>query len=281
MLTRLEELWDVVDWFVIAESSISHHGDKKPLYFTENKELFAPYEKKIIHIVLDPPFRKVFSWEMEEWTRDAMCLQGLSQLQLRYNDLIILNDADEIPSRHVVGFLKYFNDYRTPISMVYRWSYYGFFWVNPIPTVMLSVMTLEDFNTIVQNSCNFLRKGSPAFSYLGGTSGFLWAGWHCSWCLPVEDWVIKLDSALSGDGIRWGDYPQFHFTEVLNKYKKEGKFFDGTRNGKLSTPDSFLFAPDFVLQHTDVFKYLMYRDVNSTLTSAEQVSLLVSNKTKL
>ena len=53
---KLEELYNIVDYFVLSESKKTHSGFDKPLYFKENKHLFSKYTDKIIHqIVTDTP----------------------------------------------------------------------------------------------------------------------------------------------------------------------------------------------------------------------------------
>ena len=47
---------DVVDRFVISESTVTFSGKKKPLYFAENRERFSEFDDKIVHqIVQDTP----------------------------------------------------------------------------------------------------------------------------------------------------------------------------------------------------------------------------------
>ena len=52
MQVRLSELYDVVDYFVITESAITHQNDPKPLYYKENAARFAKFADKIVHIEL-------------------------------------------------------------------------------------------------------------------------------------------------------------------------------------------------------------------------------------
>ena len=51
LLFRLEELYEIVDYFVLVESTVTFTGNAKPLYFEQHKELFHKYIDKIIHIV--------------------------------------------------------------------------------------------------------------------------------------------------------------------------------------------------------------------------------------
>ena len=50
---RMHVLSDVVDKFVISESTVTFSGDKKPLYFQENEEMFAEFSDRIIHRIVD------------------------------------------------------------------------------------------------------------------------------------------------------------------------------------------------------------------------------------
>lgn len=47
----------VVDRFVISEATETFSGNPKPLYYEENKEMFAEFAHKIIHVVVEdtPP----------------------------------------------------------------------------------------------------------------------------------------------------------------------------------------------------------------------------------
>jgi len=47
---RLNTLNDVVDKFILVESSVTHSGLPKPFYFEDNKERFSKFLDKIIHI---------------------------------------------------------------------------------------------------------------------------------------------------------------------------------------------------------------------------------------
>ena len=50
---RLHVLSDVVDRFVISESTVTFSGDPKPLFYEENKEQFQEFQDRIIHVVVD------------------------------------------------------------------------------------------------------------------------------------------------------------------------------------------------------------------------------------
>ena len=68
---RLEELFDVVDVFVLVEATRTFRGEPKPLHFAENRSRFQPYASKIRHVVVtdlpdgdDPWVREYFESEL-------------------------------------------------------------------------------------------------------------------------------------------------------------------------------------------------------------------------
>lgn len=110
---RLNELDSVVDYFVLAEGTVTHQGTPKPLYFEENKARFSKFLHKIKHIVVDnfPTVcgdpRTTLAWDRERWQREA--LRWVLDAETtwvcpRYRgntcrdfDIIISSDIDEIP----------------------------------------------------------------------------------------------------------------------------------------------------------------------------------------
>jgi beta-1,4-mannosyl-glycoprotein beta-1,4-N-acetylglucosaminyltransferase len=106
---RLEELYDVVDRFVLVESDKTFRGQAKPYYFSENAGLFEKYLDKIVVIKLvDDNDYAVDSyhepWEREYWQRNQI-MQGLTDMMP--DDVVIISDVDEIPRRSVIKSLLF------------------------------------------------------------------------------------------------------------------------------------------------------------------------------
>jgi len=105
LIYRLNILNDVVDYFVIVESTHTFSGRKKKLFYNENKNLFERFKDKIIHIIInDFPYKypnisyeKNEQWVNDKYQRDYISV-GLEKLDLKNEDLIIVSDADEIPN---------------------------------------------------------------------------------------------------------------------------------------------------------------------------------------
>lgn len=93
---RLKYLSRIVDKFIIVESTVTHAGNPKPLYFKENKALFKEWEDKIIHIIVEDNPTDINPWRRENHQR--MCImRGIDD---SFNDgtLVMISDIDEIPN---------------------------------------------------------------------------------------------------------------------------------------------------------------------------------------
>jgi hypothetical protein len=96
---RLHELDAVVDKFVLVEATRTHSNKPKPLYYTENRERYAAFHDKIIHVVVEDTPDTTDAWAIERFQRDAI-LRGLALC--RPDDIILMSDVDEIPRREAV-----------------------------------------------------------------------------------------------------------------------------------------------------------------------------------
>ena len=90
---RLTELYDYVNHFVLVEANSTHQGNPKPYYFEENKERYAQWADKIIHIKVDNMPNHPDAWVNEAHHRDQI-MQGLVHADA--DDLVIISDLDEI-----------------------------------------------------------------------------------------------------------------------------------------------------------------------------------------
>jgi beta-1,4-mannosyl-glycoprotein beta-1,4-N-acetylglucosaminyltransferase len=111
---RLNLLNDIVDYFIIVESTHTFIGKEKNLFFDENIHLFEKFNDKIIHIVVcDFPYKypnvnidNNDVWNNEFFQRNAIskginCINDLSD-----SDVIIISDLDEIPDPHTLDKIK-------------------------------------------------------------------------------------------------------------------------------------------------------------------------------
>ncbi len=91
---RLAELDPVVDRFVITEATRTFSNDPKPLTFQDNKQRFARFLPKIVHVAIDDLPAGGDAWDREAFQRNAVA-RGLAGAAS--DDIVMLSDVDEIP----------------------------------------------------------------------------------------------------------------------------------------------------------------------------------------
>jgi beta-1,4-mannosyl-glycoprotein beta-1,4-N-acetylglucosaminyltransferase len=185
---RLNILNNIVDYFIIVESTLTHIGNNKKLYFEENKKLFEKFKHKIIHIIVDDfPFcnknidiTKNQQWVNEQFQR-ACIKRGIEKLTNNLNncDLIIISDVDEIPDPRTLSNIKYSNKYIEINHLEQDFYYYNLNsirnekWIHPKILSYLKYRELNcDTNMIRFYKCLPIKNGGWHLSYFG-TSDFI------------------------------------------------------------------------------------------------------------
>ena len=111
---RLNLLNNIVDYFIIVESTHTFIGKEKKLFFNENKHLFENFINKIIHIIVDDfPYKypnvniaNNDVWNNEFFQRNAIS-RGINYIKnLTESDVIIIADLDEIPDPYTLEKIK-------------------------------------------------------------------------------------------------------------------------------------------------------------------------------
>lgn len=169
---HLEELYDTVDKFVLVESTTTHVGNKKILYFETNKDRYTKYMDKIIHVVVDDAPECNDAWVPERFQRDAIH-RGIIPLNLKDDDIIIIGDVDEIPDTSTLTKLSNqgltipmrlemdFYYYNFKCRNVSKWTHgivlpYGFYKQNPQPDKLR-----------ISLKCDVVKNGGWHLSYFG------------------------------------------------------------------------------------------------------------------
>lgn len=202
---RLNVLKDVVDKFVLVEATKTHTGNPKPLYYRENAERFTAFKDKIVHVVVDdfpePPAdytERQASWMRENFQRNAI-VRGL--VGAHDDDLIMVSDADEIPSPEAVraasgkrgvivceqllcNYYLNFVSYTTPIWLGTKIVRYGAF-LSPKTYAKMGELIYVDEHVNVGPSATRLR-------YLEPDSRICKAGWHFSYLGDAKSIVSKI-----------------------------------------------------------------------------------------
>lgn len=199
---RLNILNDKVDYFVLVESTVSHSGKEKRLYYDENKNLFEKFNHKIVHhVVKDTPnsfeeAREMFLKEEDEtkknilmhtlttsntagelqWMREFYqhenVRMGMKKIKIDDEDIVFNSDLDEIWNP----------DIEYPISdweivKLKQHVYTGFLnvrsseeWYGTYYTKYKNIKNASSnhLDTVFKTKHSFLDNGGWHFTYQGG-----------------------------------------------------------------------------------------------------------------
>jgi len=244
---RLKFLDKSVDFFVIAESNLTHSGQNKPYYFTEAKNRFRQWEDKIIYIpVKQSAEGLVFeeqnkynpgsaAWKLENDQRNA--LLRAAQL-MNDDDLVLLSDLDEIPLPAAIQKAK---RHKTPVAFSLLFHYYFLncqntgesrWWKGCIAA------TAKQFKEVTpqglrdnRDSYSSLPHAGWHFSFLGGAEKIrqkLLAFAHTEFNKEeftneehIKEAILKGEDILKRDGVSFRYVPLSYYPANLQRIMKE------------------------------------------------------------
>jgi len=187
---RLQELYKVVDCFVIAEANMSHSGNPKNYTLLENWERFKPWHDKIRRIAVDDFPETNNSWVREKFQRDALA-RGLTDVES--DDLIIVSDLDEIPRAAIIEMIKGDeNRYERYVLQVplFRYKFNFMKWHQPVVNNQMIVTRAHVF-THPERERDYTHAWlppAPDVVYLQH------AGWHFSYLGDDKNAIHKLQN---------------------------------------------------------------------------------------
>jgi beta-1,4-mannosyl-glycoprotein beta-1,4-N-acetylglucosaminyltransferase len=202
---RLDELDDVVDYFVLVESIETQRGMSKPLYFSENRALFEKYKDKIIHVVIDETHPEMGMWQRENFQRNAISL-GLKNCAS--DDIIIISDVDEIPRAWIIQDLRTFLHKNRALDAVALEMPIFFFQLNRRTHTGETWGGGPWIGTVATTYKKFSRHGAQYFRNKRAIFPRIYnGGWHFTWMGGKEKIRQKLCSVVEGreDGAQMSD----------------------------------------------------------------------------
>ncbi|XP_029583190.1 beta-1,4-mannosyl-glycoprotein 4-beta-N-acetylglucosaminyltransferase-like [Salmo trutta] len=275
---RFHELADTVDLFLVCESNFTAYGNSKQLHFLRLllNGTYNYIHHKILYVFLDhfPKGGQQNGWIADDYLRTFLSYDGMSRVQgTRLDDVFLINDADEIPAREGILFLKLYNGWTEPVSIHMRKSLYGFFWRQPGTLDVHSACTVAMLFAVYNGDGISLRRrdyfSMPGFRNYQRESGRIlvqwsigspvhYAGWHCSWCFRPEGISHKLISAQNGDFPRWGDYVEKRDLNYIKGLIQTGGWFDGSVGEYPPTdPKEPMYAPKYLLKNFQLYRYVL------------------------
>ena len=213
---KLEELWDVVDFFVISESTTTHTGIEKPLNLAENMGRFDKYKEKIIyqtisnlrsenteskfdipnsrHDAVVAEINRIAPWDTctSYYSRDIYEKESLIVPLLdrcKNSDIIILGDCDEIPNANILKNLVNNFDQEQIYHLAHD-SYWYYFNLKKQDEKWYGNIVLSYENYLKNSFCNMRQHKAGVFVQN--------AGWHFSY-MPVSRIKNKMKAITHQD----------------------------------------------------------------------------------
>lgn len=267
---RLNLLNDVVEKFVVVESNMTHSGKPKRMWFTENKDRFAKFSDKIIHLyyqgyyIEDDKKDTHIVWYNENMQRNTI-LEALKIAQPS-DGILYIADVDEIPKpeKLLEGRELYFKTGMLVNFALEQCLYYMNYNFKGFAQIRGSMMYNEERAKAIYTSygkadCSpsALRWHMVADGYENDWPTVIDAGWHFSTLGDPNSIRYKLES----NAHRFCDTEEYKNAERINQCITEGSHvydMDRYKDTKLVKRE-LEFLPTYVQQNLDKFqKYILY-----------------------
>eukprot|EP00941_MAST-03F_sp_MAST-3F-sp1_P004795 g4795.t1 len=194
---HLSELFQVVDFFVIAEATTTFQGKRKSFHLqseiAKNPSRWGRFLSKLRIVSVDDMPSQCSSkdaWPCEYHQRNSL-LRGMPDL--RDKDIVIVSDVDEILRPSVVNWLQNC-DIPLPVQMNTSFYYYSLRWKKQMSwghPIVASGHQIQ--NLSVQGiRQNIVKKGGE-WERLS-VSQVSQAGWHFSYFMTTDEIIQKLHS---------------------------------------------------------------------------------------
>ena len=219
---RLEYLYDVVDYFIISETNITHSGKPKPLTYLNNIERFSKYSNKILYspfaantenldfsIIPTSVDYNSSHWKMENIQRNHI---GKMTKMFSPDTFVMVSDVDEIPNKALILVAINEINKKTAGSIVFEqeFFYYNFNQKKSAPWRGTVIATNQDIQTHSPQWFRDIRWNMPVIQN---------AGWHLSYWGSPEKVATKIKSFA---------HQEFNTPETTDFIKIQQKILSGT-----------------------------------------------------
>lgn len=255
---RFEELYNVVDYFVIAEANMSHSGNPKEYILEANWDRFSKFQDKIRYLKIDDFPITTDSWVRERFQRTAL-VRGLHDKE--DDDLIIISDLDEIPRAEVIELIKEDeNKYERYVLRVplFRYKFNFLKWFQPVVNPQMIVTRSQVFidPERERDYTHAWLPPAPDVVYLDH------AGWHFSYLGDDKHAVHKLQNFAHTEQNVPEIIDVFSIDRMIkNKCGPNPK--DVEKFEYVQMDDYF---PKYVVDNQEKYKHLIISDASASVT---------------
>lgn len=164
---HLTEVADLYDGFIIVEAPVTYADNKpKPLHYADNAARFERWHDIIVPIVADGLPDDASPWSREHSQREHVW-EGLRRLDAEPDDVLILSDVDEIPTRLAAQWVNP----KGFVCLLQRFHCFAVDWLHPQVWQGPVAARVRDVGSIAEmrDMRLFTAQTIPD------------AGWHFSW----------------------------------------------------------------------------------------------------
>lgn len=249
---RLNVLDGYVDEFIICEAFLTFSGNKKPLYFDQQRERFSKWMHKIKYYVIDENDPEL--WQMarlspntkgaEHWKREFVQKESIKKalVHLKDDDIVLIGDCDEIVNISSIRPIIHNNlPYKVNLQ-VYT------YWLNNHSSEEFWGTLVSSYKIIKEECLNHLRTNSRKGRKYDPDSGWFYInGWHFT--SMANDLRRKLEDSYTYDS-----YAHPQIMEHLDENIKQNKDFLG-RKFTFTTDESHW--PEYLTINREHYKHLL------------------------
>jgi beta-1,4-mannosyl-glycoprotein beta-1,4-N-acetylglucosaminyltransferase len=251
---RWKELYPLVTEFVLLESNSTFTGLPKPFVFSSVRNQFDFVEPRLTYGQVPGRFRKGENPFVEEAYQRLALDYLLKQAGIQDDDLLIMSDVDEIPSRHTIDLLRWCDDIPPVLHLRFKNYLYSFEF-------------LLD-NKSWRASVHVYQSGKTRYAHYRQSDVILAdAGWHCSFCFRrLNEFIFKMKAYSHVDRVRFSHF--LNPKRVQRVICKGADLFDMLpeeytfreiigKMGPIPHSYSAVHLPAYLLENAEELKYLL------------------------
>ena len=254
LMIRWQELLPFVSEFILLESNSTFTGIPKPLFFAKNRHLFSFIESRLTYGTIGGRFVKGENPFVEESFQRVALDQLIRIAGISDDDLLIMSDADEIPSGHTIDLLRWCNDIPQILHLQlknYLYSYEFF---------------LD--NDSWRASVHRYKPGETRYVHFRQSDELLAdSGWHCSFCFRhISEFIFKMKAYSHVDRIKFSYYLDpariqniiCQGLDLFDMFPEEYTFRALiSKLGPIPRSYSAVHLPGYLIRNADKFRYLL------------------------
>lgn len=239
---KIKNTMKFTDEYIIIEGDRSFSLEPKDFYLDEIidelRELVT-----ITRLKINIKSVNKYTWDVQKEMRLSSKSLKSYFPHLDQDSIIVSTDLDEIIKPNILCLIKHYDFTPMPTGVRWRRFVYGFFNEEGLHTNKWGSFGTVDYTP---QRIRWGKKKPDEWFFQDG-------GWHCSWCMTVNDIILKLKHSPYVDLPRIADTPKFMKKDVICNLIKTGRwFFDKNKKKKRLALSKNIphDAPQYMLQPT-------------------------------